>query len=129
MPYFWLRTIEHRTSNIVRPISNYVVVFISFTLLDGQTVSCENGKAISIYGHFCLENQVCPTTKNNLLALTSNCSKSLNHFCPMYLGSSKICMDKVNFNITDSCISGGSEKHWKCPKANKGLDFEQCYNQ
>ena len=27
-PYFWLRTIEHRTSNIVRPITNDLLIYL-----------------------------------------------------------------------------------------------------
>ena len=40
----------------------------------------------------------------------------------------KICMDKVNVSITDKCSYGGEDEFWNCPKANKGLAFEQCYN-
>ena len=32
-PYFWLRTIEHRTSNIVRPITNFKLLLKSFFFL------------------------------------------------------------------------------------------------
>ena len=42
--------------------------------------------------------------------------------------SYKICMDKVNVSITNKCSYGGEDEFWNCPKANKGLAFEQCYN-
>ena len=52
---------------------------------------------------------------------------SINHFCPMYHQSSKICKDEVN--VTDYCsYGGGQDEYWKCPKANKGLNFDQCYD-
>ena len=95
-----------------------------FTLLDDENVSCENGQALSIFGEFCYE---CPLIKISSLALTSNCSKMSNHFCPMDYTSSKICMDKVNVPITDYCSTSADDKPWICPKANKGLNFEQCY--
>ena len=38
-------------------------------------------------------------------------------------------MDEVNVSIIDYCsadnFDGGDV--WMCPKANEGLDFEQCY--
>ena len=85
----------------------------------------ENGKALSIFGDFCQE---CPINRRSVLALTSNCSKSSNHFCQIDYYSSKICMDKVNVNITKYCSNGGYDEPWICPKANKGLHFEQCYD-
>ena len=86
---------------------------------------CESGQALSIYGDFCHE---CPIDKYSSFALTSNCSKSSNNFCPIHYYSSKICTDKVNVNLTDYCnIFSGSEP-WICPKANKGLNYEQCYD-
>ena len=89
---------------------------------------CEHGQAISIYGDFCVETQECALSPGSTFALTSNCSKTSNHFCPFYASSSKICMDKVNVSITDYCTSDGLyHKYWKCPKAIKGHDFEQCY--
>ena len=98
------------------------------TLLDDEIISCENGQAISIDGDFCLGCQECPIANFSIMALTSNCSKSSNHYCPLNFDSSKICMDKVNFSITDYCSNGGRDDYWKCPKANKGLNFEQCYD-
>ena len=87
---------------------------------------CENGQALSIFGDFCHECQDCPIAKNYLkLFLLSNCSKSSNNFCPTHRDSSKICMDRFNVNKTDYCNYDGS---WICPKANKGLNFEQCYD-
>ena len=101
---------------------------LPLTLLDGKNVYCENGQALSIYGDFCHECQECPTFEIfTEMGLTSNCSKISNHFCPMFLGSSKICMDKVNVNITDYCSASYVRKPWFCPKAINGLNFEQCY--
>ena len=51
----------------------------------------------------------------------------------MYEYSSKICMDKVNVSIGDYCSGDKADyfdctEYYKdCPKANKGLNFEQCY--
>ena len=87
---------------------------------------CENGQALSIYGDFCNDCHECPIGTNSFSAISSNCSKRFNHFCPLYM-SSKICMDKVNVSVTDYCTHGGQNEHWICPKASKGLDFEQCY--
>ena len=102
---------------------------LSFTLLDDKTVYCKNGKALSIMGDFCQECQECPVRKYaSSLALTSNCSKSLNNYCPRDLLTSKICMDKINDSITDHCSYVEGDEPWLCPKANKGLDFEQCYD-
>ena len=100
------------------------VVKTSLTILDEKDVNCENGQTLSIFGDFCHE---CPLLKHSSLALTSNCSKSSNHFCPIGYDTSKICTDKVNVNITDYCRHEFSET-WICPKANKGLNFEQCYH-
>ena len=88
---------------------------------------CENGQAVSIYGDFCVKSRECAILPDSDFALTSNCSKSSNHFCPIHPYSSKICMDNVNVSITDYCTGGIYDKHWKCPKAIKGHDFEQCY--
>ena len=85
---------------------------------------CENGQSLSIFGDYCHD---CPIGHSSTSALTSNCSKSSTNFCPINLYSSKICLDKVNVSITDYCSGGGFEKFWICPKANKGLIFEQCY--
>ena len=86
---------------------------------------CESGQELSIHGDFCYD---CPLYIYSAFALKSNCSKMSNHFCPLYAGTSKICMDKVNVNITYYCSRDGQDKPWICPKANKGLNFEQCYN-
>ena len=101
-----------------------------FTLLDEKHVYCENGQALSIFGEFCNE---CPMHRYSVFALTSNCSKSSNHFCQIDYYSSKICMDKVNVSIGDYCsgdktdVFDCTEYYKDCPKANKGLNFEQCY--
>lgn len=92
-------------------------------------MSCQNGQAISSED-FCEECNMCPISPtNSLMALKSNCSHSSNHFCPIYQFTSKICMDEVNVSIIDYCsadnFDGGDV--WMCPKANEGLDFEQCY--
>ena len=102
--------------------------WFSFTFSDDNISSCENGQALVIYGDFCSDSEMCPIATENQLALSSNCSKTSNHFCPMYQMSSKICMDKVNVSVTDYCSYGRGEQYWKCPKANKGLIFEQCYH-
>ena len=61
------------------------------------------------------------------MALTSNCSKESNHVCPIDMTNSKICVDKDNVSITDYCnMLPVKEKQWVCPKANKGLSFQQC---
>ena len=86
---------------------------------------CENGQSLSIFGDYCHD---CPITPSSSFALTSNCSKMSNHFCPLQSDSSKICTDKVNVNITEYCSWGGYDEPWKCPKANKGINFEQCYD-
>ena len=90
--------------------------------VDDANVYCENGQALSIYGDFCHECQECPITVNSYIALTSNCSKSSNHFCPMTAYSSKICTDEVNVSLYNGT------KLWRCPKANRGLNFEQSYD-
>ena len=76
-----------------------------------------------MYGDFC--NQ-CPIGEKSTVALTSNCSKAFNQFCPIS-SSSKICINNVDVSITDYCSYDGGE-YWTCPKVNKGLDFEQCYH-
>ena len=81
-----------------------------------------------MFGEFCHECQECPIELISGFAMSSNCSKMFNHFCPMYPETSKICMDRVNTNITDYCSGGGVNHYWKCPKANKGLEVEQCYD-
>ena len=88
---------------------------------------CENGKALSIYGDSCEE---CPIEKHSsALALASNCGRSSNNFCPIYDATSKICMNKVNVNIIDYCSYFAEDgEAWICPKANKGLNFDQCYD-
>ena len=86
---------------------------------------CENGQSLSIFGEFCYE---CPLMKYSVSALTSNCSKRSNNFCQRSEITSKICMNKVNVNITKHCSFGGYDKTWICPKAKKGLKFEQCYD-
>ena len=94
----------------------------------GGNVYCESGQALSIYGDFCHDCQECPIQPFSHLyhlAMSTNCSKSSNHFCPIYMSASKICLDKVNVSITDYCSNG--DEPWICPKANKGLNFEQCY--
>ena len=99
------------------------------TLLDDKIISCENGQAIPTHGGFCKDSQECPIiTSYGIMALTSNCGHVSNHFCPISRGLSKICIDKVNVSITDYCTEGGHDKYWKCPKANKGLVFEQCFD-
>lgn len=87
-------------------------------------MNCENGQSLSIFGDYCHD---CPIGYSSTYALTSNCSKSSNHFCPLYAYTSKICMDKVNVDITDFCSYAGYDEPLKCPKANKGINFEQCY--
>ena len=97
--------------------------------VDDKIISCENGHALSYNGDFCHDSQECPiSAQNSILAMSSNCSKMSNHFCPLYDYSSKICMDKVNVSITDYCSWGGLDEPWICPEANKGLKFEQCYD-
>ena len=96
-----------------------------FTLLDEANVYCENGQALSLYGDFCHECHECPLATYSVYAMLSNCSKRSNNFCPMFDVTSKICMDRFNVNITDYCDYG---EPWICPKANKGLNFEQCYD-
>ena len=92
-------------------------------------MSCENGQAISIYGEMCNKSEECPISDlTSKRALESNCSYSSNHFCPIYYTSSKICMDKVDVSITDYCTYYGQAEPWNCPKANKGLKFDQCYS-
>ena len=98
---------------------------LPLTLLDGKNVYCENGQALSIFGDFCYD---CPLPHYSVLALTSNCSKSSNTLCPIHSLTSKICTDKVDVNITKHCSQDGYDKIWICPKANKGLNFEQCYD-
>ena len=89
---------------------------------------CENGQAVSLYGDSCHDE--CPIGKSSRSAMSSNCSKSLNNFCPIIEETSKICMDRVNVSITDYCFSNSEyDKYWNCPKANKGVNFEQCYNR
>ena len=90
---------------------------------------CENGQALSIYEDFCEGGHACPIGTDSYFALTSNCSKISNHFCPIYHLTSKICLDKVDVNITNYCKYGrNDEEPWICPKANKGLSFVQCYD-
>ena len=84
---------------------------------------CENGKALSIFENFC---HGCPLGSYSTFAMSSNCSKRFNNFCPMYYSSSKICMDKVN--VPMNCSAGGLHQYWKCPKAIKGPNFDQCYD-
>ena len=36
-------------------------------------------------------------------------------------------MDEVKVSMTDFCLLQDAHDYWKCPKANKGLNFEQCY--
>ena len=93
-------------------------------LLDDKTISCENGQALSIEGDFCHQCQECPIVTYSTVAFTSNCSKRSNHFCPVYHQTLKICMEK-DVSIADYCSDSYGE-YWNCPKANKGLDFEQC---
>ena len=104
-----------------------MILVISF-LLDNENTSCENGQAVSILGGFCDENLQCPLTRYSVYAMTSNCSKSSNNFCPLFILSSKICMDSVNVNTTDYCSLGYQDEFWKCPNAMKGINFEQCYD-
>ena len=78
---------------------------------------------ISTFGEFC---DGCPLAAFSEIALKSNCSKSSNHFCPLYGSSLKICMDKVNVSISDYC---SIENAWNCPNAKDGLNFEQCYER
>ena len=101
-------------------------MFVYFTLLDDKTVNCDNGQAVSVFGDFCQE---CPLVHlYSSFAVSSNCSYNLNHFCPLYDDASKICIDKVDVSITNYCSYGGQNEYWKCPKANKGLKFDQCYD-
>ena len=102
----------------------------SFTLLEDQSVHCENGQALSIRGHFCDKCHECPiSTQHSFIAMSSNCNKMSNNFCPISSHASKICMDKLSVNITDYCLrSNVGDNYWKCPKARKGLNFEQCYD-
>ena len=106
---------------------NYFSFPLHLKLIAGTIMSCENGQQISVYGKFCNENQGCPLGIESLLALTSNCSKSSNHFCPISSSTAKICIDRVDVSITNYCSYGArNDSYWKCPKANKGLEFEQC---
>ena len=91
-------------------------------------MNCDNAQALSIYGNFCHDSNDCPTESFSSFAMSSNCSKINNHFCPLNFGSSKICIDKANVPITEYCPSGLGLKNWECPKANKGLNFDQCYD-
>lgn len=102
-----------------------------YFLLDDSTVICEHGQALG-FEHFC--EDLCPLSAIAITALKSNCSYIQNKNCPIYRVSNKICMDKVNVTISDYCTGNSydydEEKlFWSCPKANRGLDFEQCYNE
>ena len=104
-------------------------LFIYVPYLD-EEIYCQNGQAMSIYGDFCKDGHECPTSIYSNYAMKSNCSYDSNHFCPMQFDSSKICINKMNVSISDYCRNGdpyGIDTHWTCPKANYGLDFEQCY--
>ena len=100
---------------------------IPITLLGyNGDISCKNGQLLSIYGDFCNKCQECPIKGHSDIAMSSNCSKITNHFCPKWYSTSKICMDNAEVSITDYCHFDGDD-YWKCPKANKGLNFDQCY--
>ena len=102
------------------------VCFVAFTLSD--KVICENGQAVVVYGGFCEECKKCPIgVRSSYMFMSSNCSKSSNHICPKSRKTSKICMDEVKVSMTDFCLLQDAHDYWKCPKANKGLNFEQCY--
>ena len=102
----------------------------SLAVLDDKNIYCENGQTLSIYRDFCHENKVCPIHPYSSMALKSNCSQTFNHFCPTSEKTSKICMDKLDVSITTYCSNSYmGQGPWKCPKANKGLNFEQCYDK
>ena len=105
------------------------MILIPFYTL-GNTIYCKNGQVLSIHGDFCQNCQECPLELFSSFAMSSNCSKTSNHFCTVFQGTSKICMNKVDVSITDYCSSHGlnDPEPWVCPKANKGLNFEQCYD-
>ena len=98
-----------------------------FTLLDDKNISCKNGKVLSNID-FCRDCQECPINKQSSVALTSNCSKTSNNFCPVTYDTSKICINRLNVSLPKYCTKYEDAPHWICPKANKGLDFEQCYD-
>ena len=104
-----------------------ILIWDTLYYLGNEHISCKNGQAISSYGNYCNQCKECPIFRRTYYAMTSNCSKSSNNFCPMSISSSKVCMDKVNVSsITYYC--GGYTNVWNCPKANKGLNYEQCYS-
>ena len=97
------------------------------SILDLSYVSCQNGQVIS-EEVFCEECNMCPISPFSWMALKSNCSHSSNHFCPLHQFTSKICMDEVDVSIVDYCsFENPDDAVWMCPKANEGLDFEQCF--
>ena len=84
---------------------------------------CANGHAIPIE-EFCKDQEQCPISNENQIALKSNCSHSSNRFCPHSISSSKVCMDTIDISLEDICYD-----YWNCPNSVNGPFFEQCYDR
>ena len=78
---------------------------------------------------FCVTQRQCPITDDdNIVAITSNCSYIFDTHCPLGLRSAKICIDSIDLgDIKEYCTSGVFIGRNVCPKAKKGLEFQQCY--
>ena len=84
-------------------------------------MNCPEGKKLR-FKDFCYEQGQCPISTKNMMAITSNCSKLKDQHCPSKYYMTKVCIDRVDHrNITDYCYQGTA-----CPKANEGLEFDQC---
>ena len=88
--------------------------------------SCQGGHKKSLE-NFCEDQGQCPVSKTGFVAITSDCSS--NHDCPASSYSSRVCIDRINVSLESHFCSRGANFGKICPKANKGLYYQQCYNQ
>ena len=89
----------------------------------GSTVTCPEGKKLQ-WNETCPDQQgQCPVSVFSNTAITSACKNTEKYSCPQSnADSSKICSVQLP-NVEDYCV-----KKDLCPKANKGLHYQQCYD-
>ena len=89
----------------------------------GQHANCFEGDVLP-WGTFCPHQAQCPISVASDTAIISRCNNDDHPHCPRNGKTSKICMESVKPRPIESYCSEGK----KCPSANRGMAFEQCYN-
>ena len=89
----------------------------------GSTVTCPEGKKLHWNENCPYQQGQCPVSVFSNTAITSTCKNTEKYNCPQSnADSSKICSVHLP-NVEDYCANKDS-----CPKANKGLHYQQCYD-